>query len=142
MLWLQYCLKSAKSIKIWFMNSILIPLIDLKTGESMIKKNSLHFKLNMFILSMLFLIVSIGFIIAINIFINIYEADVLKNISSGVPEFRAVVIDKNKDQLLSFAEGLIDPSYQLLTQKNSNNEESVHDMVKLSARFLANICES
>lgn len=26
--------------------------------------------------------------------------------------------------------------------KNSNNEESVHDMVKLSARFLANICES
>ncbi len=63
----------------------------------MIKKNSLHFKLNMFILSMLFLIVSIGFIIAINIFINIYEADVLKNISSGVPEFRAVVIDKNKD---------------------------------------------
>ena len=124
------------------MNSILIPLIDLKIGESMIKKNSLHFKLNMFILSMLFLIVSIGFIIAINIFINIYEADVLKNISSGVPEFRAVVIDKNKDQLLSFAEGLIDPSYQLLTQKNSNNEESVHDMVKLSARFLANICES
>lgn len=26
--------------------------------------------------------------------------------------------------------------------KNSNNEESVHDMVKLSARFLANMCES
>ena len=97
----------------------------------MIKKNSLHFKLNMFILSMLFLIVSIGFIIAINIFINIYEADVLKNISSGVPEFRAVVIDKNKDQLLSFAEGLIDPSYQLLTQKNSNNEENIKEYIPL-----------
>lgn len=96
----------------------------------MIKKNSLHFKLNMFILSMLFLIVSIGFIIAINIFINIYEADVLKNISSGVPEFRAVVIDKNKDQLLSFAEGLIDPSYQLLTQKNSNNEENIKEYIR------------
>ena len=26
--------------------------------------------------------------------------------------------------------------------KNSNNEESVHDMVKLSAKFLANMCES
>lgn len=98
----------------------------------MIKTNTLHFKLNMFILSMIFLIVTIGFLIAISIFISIYKAEVFKNISSGVPEFRTVVIDDNKGRLLMFTEGLIDPSYQLLTQKNSSTEQSIKEYIQHS----------
>jgi len=96
----------------------------------MIKKNTLHFKLNLFILSIIFLIVIIGFFVAINIFFSIYEDDVIKNISTGVSEFEEVVIDHNKTQLLSFTEGLVGPSYYLLLQKDSNTEENLQEYIK------------
>lgn len=96
----------------------------------MTKKSTLHFKLNLFILSIIFLIVIIGFFIAINIFFSIYEKDVIKNISAGVPEFREVVIDHNKAQLLSFTKGLVDPSTQLLLAKDTNSEQTVKDYLE------------
>lgn len=98
----------------------------------MIKKNTLHFKLNMFILSIIFLIVTIGFMIAINIFIAIYEADVIKKITSGIPAFKMVVIDSNTDQLLLDTGKLVDPAYQLLIQRNSATEKLLKDAIHYS----------
>ena len=95
----------------------------------MFKKNTLHFKLNLFILSIIFLIVTIGFIIAINIFFSIYEDDVTHNISTGVSQFKEIVIDHHKTQLLSFTEGLVDPSTHLLSQKDAISEQDVQKYI-------------
>ncbi|MBC3795860.1 EAL domain-containing protein [Acetobacterium tundrae] len=95
----------------------------------MFNKNTLHFKLNLFILSIIFLIVTIGFFIAIAIFFSIYEADVIENISTGISQFREVAIDHHKAELLSFTTGLVDQSDQLLLQKDTTTEQTLQKYI-------------
>ena len=56
-----------------------------------------------------------------------------------IDDLGRIVIPKEIRRNLHIREG---DQLGFICYKNSNNEESVHDMVKLSARFLANICES
>jgi diguanylate cyclase (GGDEF)-like protein len=95
----------------------------------MFNKNTLHFKLNLFIFSIIFCIVTIGFFIAINIFFTIYEDDVSQNIASGISQFREVVIDHRKTELLSFTEGLAVPANRLLVQPDANTEQDLQKYI-------------
>ncbi|MDO9493165.1 MAG: hypothetical protein Q7J41_13155, partial [Acetobacterium sp.] len=75
----------------------------------MFKKNTLHAKINLFILIIILLVVTIGFFVAINIFFSIYENEMTQMVSTGITELEKIVVDENEKWLLSFSNGLTDP---------------------------------
>lgn len=95
----------------------------------MFKKNTLHSKINLFILGIILLIVTIGCLVAINIFFSIYESEMIRTVSTGITEFEELVIDENKAWLLSFSDGLADPEHRLLMPNDPASNQAFHQYI-------------
>lgn len=95
----------------------------------MFKKNTLHAKINLFILVIILLVVTIGFFVAINIFFSIYENEMTQMVSTGITELEKIVIDENEKWLLSFSNGLTDPEHRLLIQNDPTSNQALHQYV-------------
>ncbi|WP_186893610.1 EAL domain-containing protein [Acetobacterium malicum] len=95
----------------------------------MFKKNTLHSRINLFILGIILLIVTIGCFVAINIFFSIYENEMTRMVATGITEFEDIIIEENKDWLLSFSEGLTDPENHLLVKNDPVSIQALHQYI-------------
>lgn len=95
----------------------------------MVNKNTLHSKINLFILVIILLIVVIGCFLAIYIFFSIYENELSRTVASGITEFEEIVIEENKDWLLSFSDGLADPERRLLIKNDTTSNQALQQYI-------------
>ncbi|WP_303871234.1 cache domain-containing protein, partial [Acetobacterium wieringae] len=95
----------------------------------MFKKNTLHSKINLFILGIILLIVTIGCFVAINIFFSIYESEMTRMVTTGITEFEELIIQENKNWLLSFSDELADPENHLLIKNDLASIQALHQYI-------------
>jgi len=95
----------------------------------MFNKNTLHSKINLFILVIILLIVTIGFWLAINIFFSIYENEMTRMVSTGIIELEEIVINDNEKWLLSFSDNLVDPDHRLLNKNDPASNQALHQYI-------------
>jgi diguanylate cyclase (GGDEF)-like protein len=84
----------------------------------MTKKITLQSKLNLFMLSIILLIVVVGCFIAVKIFFSIYEEDIENQVSRGIQAFEQVVIVDNQTELAAVATGVAELSTHVLLTDN------------------------
>ncbi|MEA4807169.1 EAL domain-containing protein [Acetobacterium wieringae] len=95
----------------------------------MLKKNTLHSKINLFILGIILLIVTIGCFVAINIFFSIYENEMTRMVTTGITAFEEIIIQENKNWLLSFSDELADPENRLLIKNDPASIQAFHQYI-------------
>ncbi len=95
----------------------------------MFNKNTLHSKINLFILIIILLIITIGFWLAISIFFSIYENEMTRMVSTGIIELEEIVINDNEKWLLSFSDNLADPDNRLLNKTDPTSNQALHQYI-------------
>ncbi len=97
-----------------------------------LNKNTLHSKINLFILVVILLIVTIGFSIAIDIFFSIYENEMTHMVSTGIIELEEIVINDNEKWLLSFTDTLADSNDSFLNKNDPTANPALHQYISLA----------